>query len=203
MASTRDLDWEALHPIPVDALVAAKRAIDASDSDDPGWRIRVVQLREAREDAREDAHRAAAHRSWANPEFQNKAANARRKAWEAGKYDNQRGKQRNPELTLKMLELRNAGCSNVEIAERLGCSPAAVWLRIKGRRKNSPAGQGLAIHKRPHMTGKPTCNVFWGKCNCGTWHCQGVPDGDKAEDECRRQCGLAPKLRIAKCGGKP
>lgn len=135
----RDLDWDGLHPLSQPQLIDAKRAIVAADAERVGceddWRLRVLQLRERREDERSDHHRAAAARLWADPSFRAKASRARAKAWSDGKYSHLTGKQRSPELTATMLQMRATGMTNSEIAGRLRLTAGAVWFRIGGQRK--------------------------------------------------------------------
>lgn len=131
--------WDSLDVPQPDRLLAAKRGLEALDRQragyDPDWKLRVVMLREAREERRSGNHSRASRRVWADPNHRSAAAEKRAAAWQEGKYDAQRGAQRNPELTEKMLSLRADGLSNQDIADALGVTYGCVWLRIGGQRK--------------------------------------------------------------------
>lgn len=135
----RDADWDSLDVPQPDRLLSAKRGLEALDQQragyDPDWKLRVVMLREAREERRSGNHSRAARRQWAEPERRRSASETRAAAWQAGKYYAQRGVARKPERTEQMLALRADGLTNQEIADALGITYGAVWLRIGGQRK--------------------------------------------------------------------
>lgn len=138
MTKDRSADWDSLDAPQPDRLLESKRNLESLDSKrvgfEPDWKLRVIMLKERREERRSENHSLAARKQWESDRRRKAASETRAAAWRDGKYDSQRGAVRCPKMTELMLSMRADGMNNREIAKSVGLSYGAVWLRIGGQR---------------------------------------------------------------------
>jgi len=140
MPARRDVEWDALHLQRPDALVQSKRQLEALDAQrvgwEPDWKLRVVMLREAREQAQSDAARERELRKMAaDPDYRGKKSRYMKAAWQRGAFaDRVVGcSKRTDERVALARRLREQDLTYVQIGEALGVSAytAAKWLGWK------------------------------------------------------------------------
>lgn len=148
MSARRDVAWDLLDTERPDALVDRKRRAEASvdaaahrvgrlmrgearELGDPDWKLRLVMLREKREDE------AYERRSRALSTLENRAKRSAvtKRNWAEGKYASRQQwcRHRSPERVARAKRLKSEGWTIAEIAKQLGCSAYTIaqWLGWK------------------------------------------------------------------------
>jgi hypothetical protein len=130
---TLDFEWDSCRPERADSLFDAKRALENFDAQrvgwEPDWKLRLVMLREQREQEVCDRRSEMANR----PEIRALRSRAMKVAWEAGRFSSRADRtcpKRTPERVQCARQMRAAGHTYAEIAQRLAVTQYTVmkWL---------------------------------------------------------------------------
>jgi hypothetical protein len=143
MPVRRDVEWDALDHQRPDALVESKRTLELLDSQrvgaDPGWKLRVAMLREAREEHNSEVARKRAE----DPEYRRAVSEGLKSAWARGAFAQRKQayRKRTDHKVRVAKQLKADGLTYAQIGEALDVTPYTVarwlgWERtgIDGRR---------------------------------------------------------------------
>lgn len=147
MRVINDIEWQALNTPRQDTLVDHKRALEKADSErigyDPDWKLKLVMLREQREDEANAGKAAYA----ASPEGRAQRSELLRKAWAAGKFSGR--KQAYLKKTWKAVErakrLRADGLTLQQVGDALGVTPYTVMRWLGWERSAEPTNRKKVI----------------------------------------------------------
>ena len=128
MPRVSDVDWDSLDPVRQDAALDASRSIQRAESERVGacqdWRLRVAQIREAREERESERARKAAKTRLAQPGDRERRSEWMRKAWSEGKFSNRKAgcSKRTEWRVAKARSMRESGMTYSAVGEKLGVS---------------------------------------------------------------------------------
>jgi hypothetical protein len=128
-------DWDSLSRERQDHQLDRKRASEAAIGErvgwEPDWKLKLVMLRERRQQEEYDRRSAAL----STPENRAKRSAVTKRNWEQGKYAQRQQwcRHRSPEKVQRAKRLKSEGWTIAEIAHQLGCSAYAIaqWLGWK------------------------------------------------------------------------
>jgi hypothetical protein len=132
VTARRDVEWDALDHQRPDALVDSKRNLEALDQQrvgwEPDWKLRLVMLREQREEEEHERRVAYSNQPW----VREKRSAVMKSAWARGAFaERKRGYAKRTDAKVAIANaMKSNGHTYAEIASALDVTPYTVgkWL---------------------------------------------------------------------------
>ncbi len=139
MRSVNAGEWDSLQPTRPDGLLEIKRTAEKAIGErvgwEPDWKLRIIMLREQRQEEFSDMRSREMRQRVQRPDWGPKMSEGMKSAWAAGKFANRKQgyAKRTPERVARAKSLRNQGWTYSQIGEAIGVTAytAAKWLGWK------------------------------------------------------------------------
>lgn len=143
-----DVEWDALEGQRPDALLARRQELDELERQrvgwEPDWKLRVVMLREEREQRASDvASERERQKMLANPDYRDRLVRLTRANWANGAYANRpvRYAKRTDKRVATAREMRAEGYTLAQIGVALDVTASTVNKWLGWQRKPEPTNR--------------------------------------------------------------